>query len=122
MRFTTTLLLTVAGVDREFEAEVEGDYSPAYHPGIPRGEYAQIDPDEPEDFSLSSITIDWGAEGKPRILDLTPMISDEQEDELRRLGIEAAAAERDENEYRMLEARQEAREAWSDMRDERDDL
>ncbi len=46
--FETEITITIAGVERTFDATVTGRYSPAVRAYVPRGEYGPIDPPEPE--------------------------------------------------------------------------
>jgi hypothetical protein len=125
MRFTTTLLLTIADVEREIPITVEGDYQRAERAFTYPGEYAPTDPPTCEGFELNAVYIEHGpyGEGKPRPqFHILSLLSDEQREGLQELGISEAAAQREEMEYTRHEAREEARQEWADMLDERDEL
>ena len=58
MRHTLSTIMSICfGTEEEWHAEIEGEYFPAQKAYTPRGEFAPIDPPEPEAFEIHNIWI-----------------------------------------------------------------
>lgn len=62
LTYDTTLRVSLDGGDTEREIRVTIDYSyfPAFTPGIPRGEYAPLDPPEPASVEIGNVRLRLG--------------------------------------------------------------
>lgn len=109
--FTVPLLLSICGVEAEYDATVTGTFQRAQPAYTPRGEYAPTDPPEPAGFEVSRVTVDLSAlhNGLDRSFDISRLLDAEQFRALEEQGIEEAGNDYEAGREAAAEARADAR-------------
>lgn len=108
--FTTTITLSIEGVEAERTAYVAGVYLRAQPAFTYPGEYAPTDPPESADYQINAVIVRVGEEDE-RPFDIFPLLTEAQVDAIVAKGIENGEPQEDPDDARarMIEDRAKLR-------------